>query len=49
MLKPHTHFQQVPLAVVKSLVQKEIREDQDAQQLPPTQEKDSKTALKAKG
>ena len=47
MLRPDTHFEQIPLEAVKSLVQKTLQEDVSTPQIPPIEEKDSQTSLKA--
>jgi hypothetical protein len=49
MLRPDTHFEQVPLEVVKSLVQEEIHEDENAAPPPDTKETVSHASLQGKG
>jgi hypothetical protein len=49
MPKTDTHFEQVPLEVVKSLVQQEVYGDQNAERPPKTKETDSQASLQGKG
>jgi hypothetical protein len=47
MLNSRTHFEQIPLEAIKTLVPEEIREDKNAERLEQTKEEDSKTSLRA--